>query len=419
MKNEMKEYWLYLESYTFLWIKDNESIIYNSISGQVCKFEKDERRDAILNELVIPENMYCVKITNADLECKEIALMVDKIRESFSGDIVDAKDVSKPLSIPPILSFHKKRQRITKEELDKNPVNVSISLGNNIVKNLTDLYIYINGECKENCTDCEKKWKQVRCCTKNNSILSFDTITKIVKTVDRPTIHILGGDILKHPEFNLINTLFNEKQVKSIYYFNLRNLTDKSQFPELKPWDSIEIMVDSFGSDEKSKLDNLLKSSKTISKHFTFLISSEKDSELAFDMIEDRIDEDCYDIKPFYTGNNIDFFQDNIFITENDLDGVQLSRRQIFSNQTININDFGKLIVTADGNIYSNLFTLPIGTVQEDIRNIVYKELKSGTGWFHIRDQKPCSDCAYQWLCPSPSNYELIIGKPNLCFIKG
>lgn len=27
-------------------------------------------------------------------------------------------------------------------------------------------------------------------------------------------------------------------------------------------------------------------------------------------------------------------------------------------------------------------------------------------------------DCIYQWLCPSPSNYELVIGQPNLCHIK-
>jgi hypothetical protein len=35
-----------------------------------------------------------------------------------------------------------------------------------------------------------------------------------------------------------------------------------------------------------------------------------------------------------------------------------------------------------------------------------------------IRNQTPCDDCVYQWLCPSPSDYEIAISRPNLCHVK-
>lgn len=43
---------------------------------------------------------------------------------------------------------------------------------------------------------------------------------------------------------------------------------------------------------------------------------------------------------------------------------------------------------------------------------------EEGKSWFNIRNQPPCNSCIYQWLCPPPSNYEIAIGRPNLCHVK-
>lgn len=40
------------------------------------------------------------------------------------------------------------------------------------------------------------------------------------------------------------------------------------------------------------------------------------------------------------------------------------------------------------------------------------------TAWRRIREEEPCNLCLYQYLCPSPSNYEAVIGKTNLCHVK-
>lgn len=75
-------------------------------------------------------------------------------------------------------------------------------------------------------------------------------------------------------------------------------------------------------------------------------------------------------------------------------------------------------MVLPDGRVYSNVNHPSLGTIKNLPIDIVYKEFTKGQSWFNVRKQKPCSDCIYQWLCPSPSNIELAIGKPNLCLMK-
>lgn len=63
-----------------------------------------------------------------------------------------------------------------------------------------------------------------------------------------------------------------------------------------------------------------------------------------------------------------------------------------------------------------NFIFSKIGNIKVDnIDDIVLREMKRGQSWFRIRNQEPCNKCVLQWLCPSPSDYELAIGRPNLC----
>ena len=95
----------------------------------------------------------------------------------------------------------------------------------------------------------------------------------------------------------------------------------------------------------------------------------------------------------------------------------KLSEENILTNMTVNSNFFGELILMPDGQFYTDLNSKPLGKLGDDWRIILDK--LSNSSWFLTRDKlKPCSDCAFRYLCPPPSNYELVIGKPNLCTIK-
>ena len=47
----------------------------------------------------------------------------------------------------------------------------------------------------------------------------------------------------------------------------------------------------------------------------------------------------------------------------------------------------------------------------------VSKEMMDNTAWRKVRDAAPCSRCVYQFICPPLSNYELAIGKSDLCTV--
>jgi len=150
--------------------------------------------------------------------------------------------------------------------------------------------------------------------------------------------------------------------------------------------------------------------------NWIFLVFSEEE----YCLINERIDEydlKFYEIIPIYNQNNLKFFKDNIYLSKNDLSDSKLSKREIFAKMTLNTNFFGKLYIMPDGSVYSNLNFPRIGTLDSTIYDILFKEFTEGKSWLSIRDTEPCSHCVYQWLCPSPSNYELAIGKPNLCHV--
>jgi pseudo-rSAM protein len=68
--------------------------------------------------------------------------------------------------------------------------------------------------------------------------------------------------------------------------------------------------------------------------------------------------------------------------------------------------------------VYADVNQTPLGTIDDTVYSIVYKEFTDGKSWFKVRNLTPCKDCIFQWLCPSPSNYEIAIGRPNLCHVK-
>lgn len=119
-------------------------------------------------------------------------------------------------------------------------------------------------------------------------------------------------------------------------------------------------------------------------------------------------------IVPVYD-DNAEFFNENIFLTREDILGSQLSKREIFAHQSLNTTEFGQLTVMPDGLVYSSVNHLHIGKIDDDIIDIIVTELKQNYSWRRIRDSARCSKCLYQWLCPSPSNYEVVMQKECIC----
>lgn len=117
-----------------------------------------------------------------------------------------------------------------------------------------------------------------------------------------------------------------------------------------------------------------------------------------------------------FVGNNISFFEDHIFLSEQDICDMPITKREVFLHQTLNLYDFGRLVIMPDGTVYANLNESALGEWTDPLYDIIHTELMEGNSWLYIRDKEPCLGCVYQWLCPSPSNYERVLQKKALCF---
>ena len=179
--------------------------------------------------------------------------------------------------------------------------------------------------------------------------------------------------------------------------------------PQVKEWadrQAIRILVKDYVA-----LKTLLDASEwSTGLQFSLIVTSIQTYENAIEVVEAYSLEHT-ELIPAFTGDNRSFFEENLYMDVEELAEIALSKRDIFIRQTLNIADFGKLYIEPDGKVYANLN----GMIDDFPHDLVYRELTEGNAWLHIRNEEPCCECVYQWLCPSPSNYERVIGKPNLC----
>jgi pseudo-rSAM protein len=344
---------------------------------------------------------------------------VTLIRFSFCGDLIDKKIHShKPVIIYPSLNINEDVYR------DLNSINNYERLGNKIVNNLTDVSIYLGGECDNNCIYCDEKFKQIKWCNRSKNILNFDELCVFLSNLKSSPISSLsfyGGNPFSCPFWQPLLLELRKYTFDKFFYFDYRLLSNKE--------DKIRELIDLnynvvilIGSGSPNEWEGLTKKSLALNtcKKIKFVFSIENDSD--FSIVSDFIFRNNWknvQILPYYNKYNKFFFEKEIYLEKDDILSIEWTKKNIFSHQIMNINYFGKLILFHDGNVYSNLNGTFIGRISDSVKRLVYNEITNGIFWRKTRDTvKPCKHCLYKYLCPSPSNYELAIGKSNLCHVK-
>jgi len=119
------------------------------------------------------------------------------------------------------------------------------------------------------------------------------------------------------------------------------------------------------------------------------------------------------------SNGNINFFEENVFLTSKDILSVHIGLKDFLRKQVLNKNDFGKITIQSNGDVYANVHYPVLGNIYTlSIYWLIQREISEGQSWLRLRNSEPCKQCIYQWLCPSPSDYEIEIGRPNLCNVK-
>ena len=396
MNMENKKEWFILLPSVFIWRKKDECLFYDSNTFQ-CKivYIKNQDVDNFINRLRDIDNLYCIEITKT--VNKELLFFLEELIDLKMGAIIHEEEMHgrRPIQLPPLLNLQSEVERLNNKEL------TDLTVGENILEYIHEIHIILS----EN--------------PESKTILS---VIHFIETLRKSNLYAIkiSGDILilnRSVElWKLLNSMhaikilmldFKEDTFETLLKIRELNIENFSIF--------IRINYD-FNKELLEKVENFLQSEK-IPHEYEFVIANEKDFEEIQTKIQNIILESM-NIKPVFNGDNNVFFENNVYLDENDIQASEMTKRNIFAHQVLNTNDFGKLTVTHNGKVYANPHFPPLGTVNDDVRLLVYKEMFTGTSWRRIRDMKPCCDCVYQWLCPSPSSYELEIGKPNLCHVK-
>lgn len=395
----MKKYWLILHQHTFLWVKKNEGLIYGTSDKHLfLRFRNEGIVARIINDLLEAQNLYRTSVTEEELSVREVRELADAIVSSGCGKLVDMEDnEGVTISLKPILKIQ--------DTVSFYQVSHENHRDGKIIQNLLKLIIHLNGSPYGD----NDIAKQIIFPKQNNCTLkSLPLIKEFITSMGEPDFLIeiiLVGNAHKYPEFQELLQFLQTFSFKLSVYCTEEDFKEDESKHLLVQTVSYHILKTDYNRPPIN--DNSLS--------YHFIVSSENEYATACDMIEKYQMRNCR-ILPVYTEENEEFFKEFVYISEEDIHNLHLSKREIFAHQAINTNLFGTLIIDTDGKVYGDFNSTPLGTIEDGLYMLVYRELTVGHSWLRIRNQKPCCDCIYQWLCPSPSHYEQVIGKQNLCW---
>ena len=366
-------YWFTIEPFVYIGVTKNHALLYNTLDGVEIESDKIEVLQ-LLNEVLQEENCGVVLLTHERYKQKDINGFIKKVREKYMCDIIDVTlSIGKPVQLLPYYNFSDKHDVYKKN---------SILTSRKILEYLTEISIHVDQSI--NIT---------------NLILFLESLPGNI------TFNIVGNlaDVVNYKDLLSFFDLYDSPKNLCCSYSDLISLQSISKR-------NFSYVISAHFPIDVKKWNH--------SRQLLFDVSSLDDCQQAEELVE-QFQIENYRLNPVYTEDNIDFFKQNVFLTKKDILSSSISIKNIFANQSINIHDFGKINIMPNGDAYANLNYLTLGNINtHSIHEIVDKEIKEGMSWFRIRNQAPCNECVYQWLCPSPSDYEISIGKPNLCHVK-
>jgi len=377
------DYWFTIEPYVFVGITNKNVMLYNTLDGVIIESDKEDVI-GLLREILQTENCGVVLLTNERYNQIEIKDFIREVRGKFMGDIIDISlSKGKPVQLLPYFNFPDKQEIYKKH---------NFSSLKNVSENLSEISIHID---------------------------SNTNITKLMPFLQSipgsPTFNI-NGNMKEVPNYNELLSYFDHHKSPKNMLCSYKNVIALQ--PSFKNNFSYRITVNfSIDMEQWNRARQIL-INQTFPVEYVFDVSSDEDCQQAEHLVE-QFQIEKYRLNPVFTGDNLPFFEENVFLAKEDILATPMNIKDFFARQAMNIYDFGKINIMPNGDVYANLNHPVLGNIFKDgMSEIIQKEIDEGLSWFRIRNQVPCTDCVYQWLCPSPSNYEIAIGRYNLCHVK-
>lgn len=402
----MKKYWLTLHPDTFIWLKGENGIVYNAINHKQVIFYNKGIIDELIVKLLHIDNLYSVAIDETCLSDNDVRRWVDNLLATQSAMLVENDGINRrPISLKPELKVQ--------DSMDYYILGHAKGTNASIMSNLHKLVFHINGSRYGN----DIFQKQIVYPRAQAAEMKADDIQKFV--ISFGSTHFLTGISLvgclwEHSECDSLLAFLDSSKITTAIYCTEKDYLDyngEGEKLELSENVKYHILISNYEINPQSLFAIPIK--KKV--FYEFVVTSEQDFIRANEWMEYYQIVDNSKLHPVYTGTNLAFLEENLYMQQSDLEDICLSKREIFAHQILNTNFFGTFIILPDGKVYSGNLYSELGRIEEGLYALVYREVTEKRFWFNIRNQEPCNSCLYQWLCPPPSIYEYEIGKPNLC----
>ncbi|MBS5908304.1 MAG: TIGR04150 pseudo-rSAM protein [Dysgonomonas mossii] len=410
--NGDRKYWFVIEPYVYLSLKNNIIFLYNTLDGAYLK--SSDTKIIHFFESQVTDYKSPNLLSGSQLKDKKLFDFISELRQRFMADIIETTLTNgSPLQFTPILNIQNSKNRFISDPNRTIGENLLIHL-HEVSFFLKDISHFSNKCYPISSTEVDPYTTYPKYSLDLRLIQLFLEQIKIKEDL---TVNIIIKNPSEYKEWSNLIAYLNKLPFKKRYIIHIDNLYINNDFDTVIDDRSIvNYVIDLSNPCTLVKLSSI----KNINNknEYSFLAYREDDI-IQIEHFIDKYKDTKYHVIPIYNNLNIDFFRENVYLTEDDILESPISMKQIFINQSINIESFGRLSVVPNGDVYSNIFHKAIGNVKKDtILGIINYEMNHGTSWLSVRDDFPCNECHFQWLCPTPSIYELILKKINLCDIK-
>lgn len=391
---------LIINSEVFFWSNKDIGLTYNSATCCGFKFDIKGLCQTLLDELLNPESLYSISFKDDTFFKDEYSsVLINRLTTEGYAVLVE-DDGLIPLSLKPILKIQD--DTVYYKWLHKQGIDGAI------INNLHNIRIDLGSNDGNNCIATQTFYP-----SRSDSFLinPYHLLEFVIKS---SASHFLSEvAIIGNPVGKLSEHIFDEiRKIANItFYLFDRDALNLDLTSMLKKFGHVTVglRLSNFTDAEI----NALKTFDFSDVDFLLLVETEDGVGRAESFIQHMIGFNSV-CMPVFNGSNEEFIKSIMGVSSNELLSEGPNKRSIFIHQSINLFDFGTLYISPKGDVRTGLCDNVVGCIYDNPKDIVFEELTQGKSWLKVRDFKPCTSCVFRWLCPSPSNIELLLNS-TLC----
>ena len=400
------DYWFYLSPKDYVTSKE-DICLYHTESGARLEVTEGHLKD-LLQAVYEPKNLGVVEFPQ-ELWKQEgaHALIEQMLSLHMAGLIPIDREQGKPINLLPILNLQK--------DVDKAMSIGELSLVvDDLLSYLSRLMLCLGGGGRLCPSYLSRVWREQEAHWMSPSLLY--SLLEQARYSRMKQVGLYADSLFLHPQIKEILDLLESYEYDYQLWMSANHYLQNQE--EIKMYlRSMKCICHLSLLASATELEDLARMCEVDVQLFSWHFLIEDESQYArveqFTEIWGIVQSE---LVPIYTGDNLPFFEEYIYLSEDDIFSEPIEMRRVFCNQKLNSNDFGALTVLPTGECRVSMNTPALGNLlQSSLLEILYKELTTNTAWRKTRNSGKCQKCFFQYLCPPLSSYEQVIGREDLC----